>query len=111
MAKKVKKPSIAKFLTIEWPVDPGAAQFANNIVVQSDERTLYLSFFQLNPPMIMGSQAERKQQLDAMSSIEPRLISRIALPLDQMEKLDEAMKEHLVKRAKRRASEESNGSE
>ena len=98
--KKTKRPasksSSGKVLTIEWPVELGVSQFANNVVIQSDENTSYLSFYQINPPLIFGTSQQKKKQLDSLKSIQPKLVASIAVPREKIQVIIEALQTQLI---------------
>lgn len=59
--------------------------FANNLIVQRDENTVYLSFYQITPPMILGdSENDRRQLFDELLKVDAHPVARIAIPLERL---------------------------
>ncbi|OHB70748.1 MAG: hypothetical protein A2V70_11785 [Planctomycetes bacterium RBG_13_63_9] len=70
-----------KKLSIQWPEDLSAV-YANNLVAQNDSGVLVLSFFQVNPPYILGaSEEERREVLDKITSVSAIPAAKLAIPL------------------------------
>lgn len=69
--------------------------FANHTVAQFDADYFILSFFQAWPPIIMGTEEEKKEQLGQLEEIEAKCVARIVLTLDQMEDYAESVAEIL----------------
>lgn len=69
--------------------------FANQMIVQTDESSTYLSFFCLQPPMILGSQNEILRQVEGMTSIDANLTAQVIIPRDCLQKFVEVLKSNL----------------
>jgi hypothetical protein len=83
-----------RFVRINW-TDAGRSLFANHVLVQSDFASVYLTFYQINPPMILAEDESQKQELLAkLESIEALPIARIAVPKQQLSNLIDALKAH-----------------
>jgi hypothetical protein len=74
---------------IAWPIDPGPVSFANNVVAQSDDggATLYLTFFQTNPPILVGDRESIEEHAENVHIVDAHPIARIALPKSIVPKL------------------------
>jgi hypothetical protein len=53
------------------------ADYATHVVVQSAESETFISFFQAQPPIIVGETDERQRQLDAIASISVRCVAKV----------------------------------
>jgi len=69
--------------------------FANNLIVQHDDSSFYLSFFQVFPPVIMGSPDEMRQKASSLESVTADCVARIVIPATQMEAFSNALAENL----------------
>jgi len=65
--------------------------FANHLIVQHDENTFYLSFFEALPPVLVGTEEERMQQLASLGPLPAYCVAKIAIPGDRMEKFVEVL--------------------
>jgi hypothetical protein len=83
-----------KQLKIEWP-EAGIASFVNNATVQFDGDVVYLSFFQVIPPIIISGTEQGKQQLEQMSTIKAIPVIKLALTLDVYRRTIQVLQENL----------------
>jgi hypothetical protein len=95
-AKKVDTPAeeVVMELPLNWG-DGGLAAFANNLVVQTDNNgCLYLSFYQVLPPLLVGTQAQRKEQASEIKSVKAMPVAKIAVTPDRFMKMLEVLNKH-----------------
>lgn len=86
-----------KLVRVVWPEETSPALFANNMLVQRDETTVYVSFFQFNPPIIMAdTDEERKRAIEAVDKIHALPVARIAFPVQKTEALIAALKQQVM---------------
>ncbi|MBN2022495.1 MAG: hypothetical protein JW809_06835 [Pirellulales bacterium] len=67
-----------KLLPIKWPEGVHAV-YANNLLVQHDAGVLIFSFFQVNPPYLLGPSA--KDQLEGLTEVGALPVAKIVIPL------------------------------
>jgi len=54
--------------------------FVESVVVQGEEDHFVLSFFELFPPPILGdTEDERRQQIDQLTSVDAKCVSRLVM--------------------------------
>lgn len=60
--------------------------FANNLLVQRDQNTVYMSFFVVRPPMTVPdlSLEEMKDRLSNIESVPGRCVAQVAVPIERM---------------------------
>jgi hypothetical protein len=80
-------------LLIDWP---GSAmgvpvRHANQAIVQVVEHELNLTFFQFNPPVVIGAGPEVSKQLRGMDTIVPDCVARINMSARTAKGLIEAL--------------------
>lgn len=98
--EKAEGAEVKKLLSIVWPTDL-AASYANNLVAQRDAGVLVLSFFQLNPPYVVGdSREEREEQLEKIASINAIPVAKVAVPLSHIAGMMEAIQLQLAQAQK-----------
>lgn len=95
-------------LPIEWHYPEGLKTgYATNFIVQHTEHEFYLSFFDFPPPILLGSEEQKLEQLERLESVRPSAIARIAMTPDRMEELIEMLQDNLSKyREKHSGAEE-----
>lgn len=80
---------------IEWP-EPSSAIFANNMVVQRDDNTVFLSFYQLAPPLIWSvEESEMEKKISELESIKARPVVSVAFPINKLSALVGALTQQL----------------
>jgi Protein of unknown function (DUF3467) len=73
------------FLPIEWHFPEHiTSRYATNLVVQHTEHEFTISFFELHPPLLLGSPEERKAQLEHIKSVRAECVARIIVAAERM---------------------------
>ena len=89
-------PGSMKALPIVYEVpDDLGAQYATNLVIQHSNHEFVLSFFEIIPPVILGSPEERVAQLKDVTAVRARCLARIVVAAGRMQGFVEAMQENL----------------
>jgi hypothetical protein len=91
-----KLPPMTKMLAVELP-DVGPVVFSNNLHVTSDGASVYLSFFQVCPPVLMGTEEQQRQQLDQIASVKAQSVVRIAMPVNAFREVVRQAQEMMVR--------------
>src|SRR5690349_6706648 len=64
-------------LKIDWHFPDGlTSKFANHLVIQRDENEVFVSFFELQPPVIMNAE-DAKEKLKGKSTIRATCVAKI----------------------------------
>ncbi|GEM_PF-532495 len=67
----------------------------NHFVIQHDEETFTLSFFEIRQPIIIdGTNAEKLAQLDALTEVDAKCVARLILTPNRMYNFIESMQEN-----------------
>lgn len=67
-------------LPIDWQVPTGAqAAYATNFVVQRMQHEYLISFFQIQPPLVLGSPDQVLEHLTRLEKVPARLLSQIII--------------------------------
>src|SRR5258708_2466329 len=75
----------------EFPESMAIGSFSNHMLVQTDEHDFHLSFFQIAPPLIVGSSdSERMQKVQQLTNVPARCVARIVVSEGMMPKIIEA---------------------
>jgi hypothetical protein len=84
-----------KLVPIEWP-EAGIAAYANHLLASFEQGVVHLTFCQLNPPAIVGSDEEKQKRLDKIESLKALPVARLAIPMDAYRTMLRIMSEHLT---------------
>jgi hypothetical protein len=76
----VEKDTSGIMLPIEWHVpDDLVSRYASNVLIQHTEHEFVLSFFELQPPLTVGSPEEQVAQLEAIGAVRAECVARIII--------------------------------
>ena len=89
---------IALELRYEFPSDQAISSFANHMLVQIDEHDFHISFFQVTPPILLGTESEKKEQLKKLETVPARCVARIVVAEGLMPKIIQALQTNLEKK-------------
>ncbi|MGI6375131.1 MAG: DUF3467 domain-containing protein [Anaerolineae bacterium] len=83
-------------LPIEWYVPEGLQTvYANHLIVQHTEHEFVISFFSLVPPLLAGSEEERRAQLDSLVSVRAVCVGRVAVSPSRYPAFVQALRDNL----------------
>ena len=88
---------IVKAVPIEYVFPAGMSTFANNATVQNDGHDMYLSFFEMTPPHLIGTEEQRREQMAGIESIKATCVARVAMSTDRIPGLIRALQDQLEK--------------
>ena len=87
-----------KPVRIEFSFPEGqTATFSNYATVQNEGHEIYLSFFEIRPPLILGDEENKKKQLEELESVNAKCVSRIVMSTGRIPGLIQALQGQLVK--------------
>jgi hypothetical protein len=87
----------AKQVPIEYVFPEGISKFANSATVQNDGHDMYLSFFEMPPPHLIGTEEQRQDQIKRITKVEALCVARIAMSTDRIPGLILALQEQLAR--------------
>jgi len=94
--ENVKTEEIKLWIDFDGAAREKPVLHTNQMTLQIHEDEVYLSFFQLTPPVLMGEPEERVQ-LKARGSIQPDCVSRLIMQPHFLRKVVTILTEHLEK--------------
>jgi len=103
MAKKPPKSvedadSEGILIPIEYDVPQGlSSRFANYMTIQQDGHEFYLSFFEITPPLALGTPEQRREQLKELGSVKGTCVARIVFSAERMPGIVEVLHEQVEK--------------
>ena len=68
---------------------PGPPQFANYVVLQTQEHEFYVSFYHISPPLLLGDGRMDEDKLRGLleTGIDAKLVSHIVMPISRLPEL------------------------
>lgn len=89
---------IERQIPIDWFVSQEIkTRYANNVIIQHSNNEFVLSFFEVLPPLLIGSHEEVQAQLAQMRSAHAECVARIVMNPQQVKNLARALQENLQK--------------
>ena len=83
---------------LEWHVpDDLASHYATNFVVQHTDAEFILSFFEIVPPIVVGSEEERRAQIEKIPSVRADCVARIIVSPQRLPDFLKAIQTNLEK--------------
>jgi hypothetical protein len=96
--KRSSKKGESPVLPIEWVYQNGhLVKYANQMVVQFSDTECHLSFFEVRPPLLQGTEAEKQEQLREMRSIKADCVARIIVSPAKIADFAKALNGALIK--------------
>lgn len=93
MAEKQKS---GKFVPIDWFVpDDIITRYVTNMVVQTSGHEVIISFFEAQPPIIVGPMDKKQKDLESIDSVRARCVARIAIAPARMEEFVRVLTDQL----------------
>ena len=84
MSEETQDPG-ATAVPIEWHIpEEMTPRYATNFVIQFTGHEFVLSFFEVRPPIVLGSPEEQKEQLENLGSVRANCIAQIVLSPTRM---------------------------
>lgn len=75
-----------------WDVpDTISSRYATNIIVQNTGSEFVISFFEIPPPILLGSPEEQAEQAQALKSVKATCVARIIVSTERMPNFVKAM--------------------
>lgn len=85
-------------LPVEWHIpDDIPLRYATNLVIQRLENEFLISFFEIRPPIILGSPEEVVEKVKEFKSIRANCVAQIIVAADKMPDIVKALQTNLEK--------------
>jgi hypothetical protein len=65
------------------------------MIVQHSEHEFYVSFFEMQPPIILGTPKDQQTQLEEIGHIEAECVARLVISPDRLENFIQALQTNL----------------
>ncbi len=79
--------------------------YANNFVIQSHQGDFILTVGQLSPPILLGSEEDRRQQVEQVSYVPVKVVARLSFTRARIEELISVLSVHVEKQDARGAGD------
>ena len=74
-----------KLLPIEWIVPEDiVGRYATNIVIQHSEHEFIISFFEVWPPIVLGTPEETEAQLEKIEAVRAECVARLIVSAERL---------------------------
>lgn len=82
-------------ISVEWFIPPDlTSRYANNFIVQHGPGEMIISFFEIEPPIIVGDAEQKRAQTAALTSIRAKCTARIVITVDRAPELAKIISEN-----------------
>jgi hypothetical protein len=82
---------------IEWKIPEGmVAKYATHFVVQHSDQEFILSFFELQPPIILGPREEVETRAKEVTSVPAWCVARVTVTPARLEEIISVLQENLA---------------
>lgn len=89
-------PDTSKEVRISFDVPEGvSSRYATNITIQHTDHEFTISFYEAEPPVILGSSEERAARLDGLTEVSAKCVARIVVAPGRMQAFIDAMQANL----------------
>lgn len=98
MSEEIQQQSEIITLPIDWHfAEELHSRYANNVLVQAGQHEFIISFFEAQPPLLLGSPEENKAKLKQMGSVRAECVSKIVVSPEVIPELISALQTELEK--------------
>lgn len=81
---------------LEWHFpDSIISRYATNLVVQNTEHEFILSFFEFNPPIVLGTPEERREQIEKLETVRGECVARIIVSPERLPNFINVLQDNL----------------
>jgi len=95
-----------KEIPIEWIIpEDTVTRYASNMVVQHTESEFIISFFETQPPIILGTPDEAEALMSQLRSVRAKCVARVVVSPKRMEEFITVLQNNLAKYQERQAGE------
>ena len=89
-------PETGRSLPITWTIPPGLVScYATNFVIQRTELEVTLSFFEVQTPIILGSEEQRAEALAKLESVPAICVARVVITPSRLPEILKVLKDHM----------------
>jgi hypothetical protein len=86
----------SKDLEIDWAtIEQLPPLYATNMVIQHTESEFIINLYQLLPPVIWGTEEQKRARIEEMSMIQTTPLARVVITADRMPGFVRALKKNL----------------
>ncbi len=95
-------------LPVEFYVPEGiVSRYATNLVVQHTEHEFIVSFYEVQPPLLLGTPEENKAALEHLGEVRATCVARIIIAAGRMAEFVKVLQDNVATYEKKRAEEGS----
>jgi len=91
---KSERETIAVQMELHFP-DGLSTKYATNMVVQHSEHEFMIFFFEVQPPLVLGTPQEQKETLQKIKKVKSECVAKIAVAANRMPEFVEVFQTNL----------------
>jgi hypothetical protein len=85
-----------KAIRIDFDVPPDfPTKYASNLVVQHTEHDFTITFFDIRPPLLLGSADDKIRQLEGIEAVKAAPVARIVVAASRMHEFVQVLQDNL----------------
>jgi hypothetical protein len=95
-------------LPIEWHYPQGlTGRYATHLVVQASEHEFHVSFFEIKPPLLLGTPEEIERQAKELKTVRAECVARVIVAKERMQDFIQVLQRNLEKQLSKQQDDES----
>ncbi len=88
----------ALMLPLRFTETPGLiSRYANNMFVNHSASEFIISFYEIRPPLLLGTPEQVQEQVESIESVDAECVVRIIVPPDRLPGIIKALQENYEK--------------
>lgn len=91
----MEKPQAIELPVVYTSVEDEPMLFANQFVIQFNQDEFILTIGQVQPPMLVGSQEEKREQASKLTHVPIRVLIRVAMTRTRLDELAQLLTDSL----------------
>ena len=95
-----------KLVPVEWHYpEELLSRYATNMIVQHSDHEFVIQFFEVLPPLVLGTPEEQKVQLGGIKSVRAECVARVIVAPERMPEFVRVLQDNLEKYHSKREEE------
>ncbi len=88
-------PGILSVPPVYVGIDDVPILYANHFIIQHQQAEFILSVGQVSPPILLGDEAEQREQAERLSYLPVKVVARLALTRERLQELMTVLQDNL----------------
>lgn len=88
-------------IPVDWRIpDDMLGKYATNILVQANENEFVIYFFEISPPILLGSPEEQQAKIERLESIKASCLSKIIVSPQRLPEFVKVLQDQIDRQSK-----------